>query len=588
MKNKIIRTFLTAILVHILLAITLYYTLGWTDELPDELTARPTLVLLGTFASAVLWFNNFRVLFYVIDVSDRKSIDCKIILGSLGKMNTIVRKSFAIVLAICILLPSFIATAIAADVTDGFSQKASDSGYFCVDDLEKNSDILIKTDTDAVTFVEDGLQIYLSINTPYIYRDTYIIGAMKSKPIRQGGKWYVPKDFYDQFLCAGNVKVPSIFNGAHFFAQEIMTALYENCDGSFSKKLLDAILLPSSMGIGEPHLDMSRVFVETPLTEYPNTLMSEMKRLGIKNPEKLTYGEYAVINGTQSLASAGMAAVTENNPELSGIDSNTMTVAEYTAWQQSNALQNFKKGLSTEAMDFAAKKGITLSDLSFLNRYFYGNYMEETDNNLRNALLQFYSTDVEYLQNQANPFADIAESDWFYDDVLHSFFGGLIKGTSNDTFSPDTTISRGQIITILYRLDGEKNLPDSSEVLPFPDVSNSWYSDAVHWATHEGIINGYNNGKFGPNDPVTREQIAVILWRYAKYAGYEMSTGKTMNMFSFDDASDISEFAIAPMQWAYGYSIINGTSSTTLSPQGYATRAQFAAIICRFCAKVMK
>lgn len=76
MKNKIIRTFLTAILVHILPAITLYYTLGWTDELPDELTARPTLVLLGTFASAVLWFNNFRVLFYVIDVSDRKSIDC--------------------------------------------------------------------------------------------------------------------------------------------------------------------------------------------------------------------------------------------------------------------------------------------------------------------------------------------------------------------------------------------------------------------------------------------------------------------------------------------------------------------------------
>lgn len=284
MKNKIIRTFLTAILVHILPAITLYYTLGWTDELPDELTARPTLVLLGTFASAVLWFNNFRVLFYVIDVSDRKSIDCKIILGSLGKMNTMVRKSFAIVLAICILLPSFIATAIAADVTDGFSQKASDSGYFCVDDLEKNSDILIKTDTDAVTFVED-----------------------------------------------------------------------------------------------------------------------------------------AVINGTQSLASAGMAAVTENNPELSGIDSNTMTVAEYTAWQQSNALQNFKKGLSTEAMDFAAKKGITLSDLSFLNRYFYGNYMEETDNNLRNALLQFYSTDVEYLQNQANPFADIAESDWFYDDVLHIY-----------------------------------------------------------------------------------------------------------------------------------------------------------------------
>lgn len=119
-------------------------------------------------------------------------------------------------------------------------------------------------------------------------------------------------------------------------------------------------------------------------------------------------------------------------------------------------------------------------------------------------------------------------------------------------------------------------------------MSNSWYSDAVHWATHEGIINGYNNGKFGPNDPVTREQIAVILWRYAKYAGYEMGTGRTMNMFSFDDASDISEFAIAPMQWAYGYSIINGTSSTTLSPQGYATRAQFAAIICRFCAKVMK
>lgn len=124
----------------------------------------------------------------------------------------------------------------------------------------------------------------------HISIETHILLEQESKPIRQGGKWYVTERLYDQFLCAGNVKVPSIFNGAHFFAQEIMTALYENCDGSFSKKLLDAILLPTSMGIGEPHLDMSRVFVETPLTEYPNTLMSEMKRLGTRIQKNLHTG----------------------------------------------------------------------------------------------------------------------------------------------------------------------------------------------------------------------------------------------------------------------------------------------------------
>lgn len=108
------------------------------------------------------------------------------------------------------------------------------------------------------------------------------------------------------------------------------------------------------------------------------------------------------------------------------------------------------------------------------------------------------------------------------------------------------------------------------------------------WAAENSIVNGYGNSLFGPDDLITREQMAAILWRYAKYAGYDVSIGEDTNILSYDDALSVSEYAVPAMQWACGDGIINGTSATTLSPQGNATRAQVAAILHRFCEKLGK
>ena len=142
------------------------------------------------------------------------------------------------------------------------------------------------------------------------------------------------------------------------------------------------------------------------------------------------------------------------------------------------------------------------------------------------------------------------------------------------------------IVTILYRLENE---PAVSGSLPFDDVKpGSYYENAIMWAAENNIVSGYGNRMFGPDDHITREQMAAILWRYAMYTGYDVSVGEDTNILSYDDAQSVSEYAVPAMQWACGDGIISGTSATTLSPQGNATRAQVAAILHRFCEKLEK
>ena len=178
------------------------------------------------------------------------------------------------------------------------------------------------------------------------------------------------------------------------------------------------------------------------------------------------------------------------------------------------------------------------------------------------------------------PFTDVKDGDWFHDDVKYVYEKRLMMGTSDATFSPDATTSRGMIVTILYRLEGE---PAVSGICPFDDVTaGMYYEKAIIWAATNGIVSGYSNNKFGPNDNITREQMAAILYRYANYKGYDVSVGEDTNILSFDDAFSISEYAIPAFQWACGSGIIYGSAST-LSPQGNATRVQAAAILHRFC-----
>ena len=179
------------------------------------------------------------------------------------------------------------------------------------------------------------------------------------------------------------------------------------------------------------------------------------------------------------------------------------------------------------------------------------------------------------------PFEDVSTDAWFYGDVDYAYRNGLMNGTSTTVFSPDTPTTRGMIVTILYRLEKE---PAVSANMPFSDVnSGSYYEKAIIWAEENDIVNGYGNGKFGPDDKITREQMAAILWRYAKYIGYDVSSGDKTDLQSYSDASSVSGYAVEAMKWANGEGIIKGITTTTLSPQGNATRAQVAAILHRFC-----
>ena len=178
------------------------------------------------------------------------------------------------------------------------------------------------------------------------------------------------------------------------------------------------------------------------------------------------------------------------------------------------------------------------------------------------------------------PFGDVDDGDWFADAVRFVYESGMMNGVSETDFAPHATTSRSMIVTILYRLEGE---PVVDYAMDFTDVAgDAYYAEAVRWAASEGIVGGYGGGLFGSDDAVTREQLAVILYRYAVYKGYDVSIGEDTNILSYDDFADLSEYAIPAMQWACGAGVITGVTDATLVPQGEATRAQVAAMLMRF------
>ena len=161
-----------------------------------------------------------------------------------------------------------------------------------------------------------------------------------------------------------------------------------------------------------------------------------------------------------------------------------------------------------------------------------------------------------------------------------------MKGVTYTSFAPNDITTRAQLVTILWRLEGE---PLVSAAEGFRDVyENDWYNNAIRWATANGIAEGYGENVFGPNDAVTRQQMAAILWRYCKYKGYDVSIGEDTNILSYYDAFDVAGYAMPAMQWACGAGIIQGiekNGSIYLDPNGNAIRSQCAVMIYRFCAQ---
>lgn len=175
------------------------------------------------------------------------------------------------------------------------------------------------------------------------------------------------------------------------------------------------------------------------------------------------------------------------------------------------------------------------------------------------------------------PFTDVNDNDWFYDVVLYAYDNGLMTGVSATEFAPNQTTTRGMIVSMLARLEGVTSAEDAG----FADVAaNDWYATAVNWAASVGVVNGYEDNTFRPNAPITREQMAAILYNYADYKGYDVSARADLSDYA--DAADVSSWAEDVLSWANAEGLINGMTATTIDPQGATTRAQTAAMFERF------
>lgn len=182
------------------------------------------------------------------------------------------------------------------------------------------------------------------------------------------------------------------------------------------------------------------------------------------------------------------------------------------------------------------------------------------------------------------PFGDVKSGDWFCNDVKYVYEKGMMAGTAADVFAPNATTTRAMIVTILYRLEGSPAVTGTSAFVDVP--AGQWYTDAVNWAAANQIVKGTSATTFAPNDSITREQMAAILYRYAQYKGYDVT--KKADLSGYSDNGQVSAYAKDALAWANAAKLINGVTNTTLAPQGNATRAQVSAILHRFCDGVVK
>ena len=196
-----------------------------------------------------------------------------------------------------------------------------------------------------------------------------------------------------------------------------------------------------------------------------------------------------------------------------------------------------------------------------------------------NGQVTITATFVETEAPVGEPFLDVNEGDWFYDAVAYAYENGLMDGVGGNRFAPNSATTRAQLVTILYRMEGQ---PVVSGDLPFTDVeAGTWYTNAVVWAAQNGIVNGVGDDTFAPGNDLTREQLVTILYRYAESKGYDVSA--SADLAGYPDGEEIQAYAREAMAWAVAENIIQGMEDDTLKPAGNASRAQIATILMRFC-----
>ena len=247
------------------------------------------------------------------------------------------------------------------------------------------------------------------------------------------------------------------------------------------------------------------------------------------------------------------------------------------------------KAGATVTLTATPDEGYALGSLTVTDRF--GDAVKVTENadgtytfTMPNGQVTVKATFVETEEPApAEPFPDVDENDWFYDEVVYVYENGLMNGVENNQFAPNTATNRAMLATILYRLAGE---PAVSGDLPFTDVAaGTWYTDAVLWAAQNGIVNGLGENTFAPMNTLTREQLVTMLYRYAEAEGYDVSAAADLS--GYPDAGKVQSYAQKAMSWAVAEGIVEGMDGN-LNPAGNATRAQIATILMRFCEGVAK
>ena len=244
------------------------------------------------------------------------------------------------------------------------------------------------------------------------------------------------------------------------------------------------------------------------------------------------------------------------------------------------------KAGETVTLTPAPEEGYEVGEVSVTDRF--GDTVEVTEQadgtytfTMPNGQVSVNVTFVE-VQPEPLPFTDVSETDWFHDAVQYVYENGLMDGVGDGQFAPNNPTTRAQLVTILYRLEGEPAVTGQSA---FTDVEpDTWYTNAVAWAAANGIVNGVSETQFAPGNNITREQLATILYRYAQAKGYDVSASADLS--GFPDAGDIQSYATQALSWAVAEGLLQGFEDNSLRPQGNATRAQIATILMRFCQTV--
>jgi len=323
----------------------------------------------------------------------------------------------------------------------------------------------------------------------------------------------------------------------------------------------------------------SPLIIETPLGSItiPNEVLAVIAEQGSGSTVTMSLEtvESSSLTPAQQEAAGGKPvydiSIMSGGKPISGFDGAELVIALPYTLQEGESAENVKVWYLNDAGEleqidctYDEKTGLATFKTSHLSYYVVGVEAEKIEKEEKE----------DYVLN----FTDVKESDWFYDAVKFVVENGLFKGTGETTFSPNQPMTRAMLVTVLHNLEGA---PEAAGANNFTDVKNGeWYTNAVIWAGTNDIVRGYGNGLFGTNDPITREQMAAILYSYASYKGYDVTA--TANFSAYTDAAEISSWAKQAMGWANAKGLITGRTATTLVPGGTATRAEVASILKRF------